>query len=138
MNSGALNLSESGFEKCMKKSSAIGMLPPGANLPPIQFQQFIVPSVFLEGAIRAEVQTLLAGIGARKYQMAKGELPRTLMDLVPAYLPGLRKDPFIPGDFLRLKAETNSVVIYSVGANGVDENGMESAWYTWVIFESEL
>ena len=51
-----------------------------------------------------------------------GNRPKTLQDLVPAYLPHVPPDPFARNDTLKYLAGKEPLV-YSVGTNGVDDGG---------------
>ena len=53
-----------------------------------------------------------------------GQLPQTLEELVPVYLPQLPADPFAKdGRTFRYRVEPNRWVIYSLGPNGADDGG---------------
>jgi hypothetical protein len=92
----------------------------------------IVPSVSrcINAGIKAEARQncCIATIATHRYRLKHGTLPDTLTDLQD-FLPdeGLSKssrlvDPF-DGRPLRFKASGDSVVIYSVGENKVDDDG---------------
>jgi hypothetical protein len=51
-----------------------------------------------------------------------GNRPKTLQDLVPAYLPNVPPDPFARNDTLKYRAAKDPLV-YSVGTNVVDDGG---------------
>lgn len=52
-----------------------------------------------------------------------GQLPGTLADLVPAYLPAVPLDPFTAGKPLSFAPDSPNPILYSVGENGLDEQG---------------
>ena len=54
-----------------------------------------------------------------------GELPARLEDLVPKYLPAVPLDPLADGRPLNYHADVARPIVYSVGDNGVDDNGHE-------------
>ncbi len=57
-----------------------------------------------------------------------GQLPKTLEELVPAYLPKLPADPFAKdGQTFRYRVEQNRWVIYSIGPDQKDDGGQ----YDW-------
>jgi hypothetical protein len=55
-----------------------------------------------------------------------GRLPGTLADLVPAYLPALPLDPFASNKPLNYLPDAANPLLYSVGENGLDEQGNAS------------
>jgi hypothetical protein len=56
----------------------------------------------------------------RAFDLATGELPESLEDLVPAFLPAMLPDP-VTG--LSFKWVPKTGLIYSVGTNGKDDGG---------------
>jgi len=66
-------------------------------------------------------------LGLRLYTVDhQGTLPKTLDELVPAYLPSVPEDPFSPDRGpIRYKADPHRPVIYSVGSNGRDDGASE-------------
>ena len=85
---------------------------------PVKFAIFSV-SPLIEDALRSSLQVTIA---MRLHEEETDMLPARLQDLVPGYLPELPKDPFT-GKELLLKVGGESVTVYSVGANGVDDGG---------------
>jgi hypothetical protein len=61
-------------------------------------------------------------LAARWCALEKGHLPATLSDLVPAYLRQVPDDPFGEGP-LRSKLDGDTLLIYSIGPDGVDDDG---------------
>src|SRR5204863_887448 len=65
------------------------------------------------------------------FRAEQGRLPTSLDELVPGVLPALPVDPFAPDGRLRYRVlaqpdELGRVyLLYSVGADGVDDGGME-------------
>jgi hypothetical protein len=70
----------------------------------------------------ALLRCALAALAAERYRLAHGDWPRTLADLVPAYLPAVPLDPF-DGEPLRYRRTGTGAVIYSVGEDGRDDGG---------------
>ena len=52
-----------------------------------------------------------------------GKLPGTLEELVPTYLPAVPSDPMADGKLVRYLPNGARPIIYSVGADGVDQGG---------------
>ena len=79
-------------------------------------------AVVLSTKITAQLECALAGLAAERFRLATGQLPKSLEELVPQYLPGVPNDPFdaIP---LHLKTTDDGIVIYSVDENIVDDGG---------------
>jgi hypothetical protein len=67
---------------------------------------------------------LQADLAIRLYQHGHGELPKSLAQLVPEYLPEVPRDPFSAlRDSIRYRIEGDAVVLYSVGMDGHDDGG---------------
>ena len=63
-------------------------------------------------------------LAARLYRADTGRWPASFDDLVPACLPRVPDDPFAPaGTPMRLRTDGPLPLVYSVGYNGVDDNG---------------
>jgi len=75
------------------------------------------------GAI-ALLRTARVALAIEFYRFATGELPDTLLDLVPAYLDSVPKDPF-DGNELRYKRLESGFVVYSIGEDLSDDGGKE-------------
>ena len=63
------------------------------------------------------------GLAATRHRIEKGNLPESLDDLVPAFLPFSPADPFVADAPLRLKQTEGGLVIYSVGPDGENDGG---------------
>jgi hypothetical protein len=61
-------------------------------------------------------------VAMTRYRLDQGGLPSKLTDLVPKYLDAIPADPF-DGHSLRLAIKGNQWIIYSIGADGVDNGG---------------
>jgi hypothetical protein len=62
-------------------------------------------------------------VAATRHRIEKGNLPESLDDLVPAFLPFSPADPFVADAPLRLKQTEGGLVIYSVGPDGENDGG---------------
>ena len=60
---------------------------------------------------------------ARGYRLAQGKWPEKLDDLIPKYLARVPTDPF-SGEPLLYRRLEDGVVLYSVGLNGRDDEGI--------------
>lgn len=69
-----------------------------------------------------EVRVARIAIAAERYRLASGEFPRTLDQLVPAYLSEIPVDPF-DQEPMKLTHSDNGIVIYSVGSDANDDGG---------------
>ena len=74
-----------------------------------------------------ERMTLLA-FALAGYRADHHEYPKTLAELVPAYVDALPKDPFSDGE-LQYKSENGGYLLYSVGENGRDDGGRNENEY---------
>jgi hypothetical protein len=70
----------------------------------------------------ALLRCAVVALAAERYRLAHGDWPRSLTDLVPAYLPAVPLDPF-DGQPLRYRRTGTGAVIYSVGEDGRDDGG---------------
>jgi hypothetical protein len=87
--------------------------------------------------VAAGVDCARVALGIERYRLAKGSLPKVLDDLVPQYIDKAPIDPF-DGKPLRYKLTEPGYIVYSIGADGTDEGGLEkgkrkdhSAPYDW-------
>ncbi len=74
---------------------------------------------------RGDAQRGLARVGLAmcRHQAAKQAFPGKLQELVPEFIPAVPRDPF-DGEPLRLKSTEQDLIIYSVGPNGEDDDGV--------------
>lgn len=72
-------------------------------------------------------QMAIAGFALTEYRAVHGSYPDTLDPLVPDYLSSIPTDPFT-GQLIRYahNADRNSILLYSLGENGVDDHGLRS------------
>jgi len=77
-------------------------------------------------AIRVRLTEVALALGA--YRTEEGRYPEKLRDLQPKYLGGLPKDPYSGGDYC-YGPRGDGYILYSVGPNGVDENGPKFEWW---------
>ena len=61
-------------------------------------------------------------VATARYRVAENQLPRSVDDLVPQWLPAVPLDPF-DGKPLRMKRAEHEVILYSVGPDKVDDSG---------------
>ena len=73
---------------------------------------------------QATARVLLAGLAAKRYQLAHGALPERLDELVGEFLDALPIDPCDDKPLRYMPTDTGAV-IYSVGRDGVDDGGRE-------------
>lgn len=71
---------------------------------------------------QAQVNSLRAALACERFRLAQGKWPTALDALVPQYLSAIPLDPF-SGQPLLYRLLPDGVVIYSIGANGVDDQG---------------
>jgi len=74
----------------------------------------------------ALLEVTRTALAAERSRLAQGRYPETLAKLVPAYLGEVPRDPF-DGEPIRLLATGDGIVIYSIGRNGVDDDGIVTA-----------
>lgn len=73
-------------------------------------------------AAEAQAQALRVQMALKRYRIDKGEWPASLAALQPAYLKTIPEDPF-DGKPLRYVLKPEGAFLYSVGPNGVDDEG---------------
>jgi hypothetical protein len=72
----------------------------------------------------AQLLTARVALAIERFRLAAGKLPDALVDLVPAYLDAVPKDPF-DGNELRYKRLEVGFVVYSIGEDLIDDGGKE-------------
>jgi hypothetical protein len=78
-----------------------------------------------EATSRARFDVLRVGVAVKLYRLRHGRYPGTLADLAPGILPRIPIDEFT-GKPLIYKVRGRGFVVYSVGANTVDEGGVKN------------
>jgi hypothetical protein len=73
---------------------------------------------------QAHARAAQAGLAIERYRLAKGHLPQSLDNLVPAYLDAVPMDPF-NGQEMRYRLRKTGFVVYSVGEDLSDDGGAE-------------
>jgi len=74
---------------------------------------------------RGKLENVRTAVAVERYRRAHGgEIPASLASLVPDYLPALPRDP-MDNQPLRFKKLPRGYVVYSIGADGVDNGGIE-------------
>jgi hypothetical protein len=69
---------------------------------------------------RTRVLATATRLALERHKLAHNHYPDTLDRLLPTYLPELPADPFNPGHPIKYLLRDNQPILYSVGANGVD------------------
>lgn len=68
-------------------------------------------------------------LAIRLYEVDHGHRPKTLVELVPDYLPHVPEDPFAEnGQTLRYLPDATHPVVYSIGDDGLDGEGKAEKW----------
>jgi hypothetical protein len=73
--------------------------------------------------VRAQLDSAITALGVERYRQAEGRLPESLEELVPKYLETVPIDPF-DGKPLRYKQSETGYMIYSIGEDGEDNEGV--------------
>ena len=84
----------------------------------------LVISARRDARIIAQLGAACASLGIERFRLANGTLPDSLGDLTPTFLNSVPTDPF-NGQPLRYKKMAKGYVVYSVGEDGVDNDGTE-------------
>jgi hypothetical protein len=115
----------------------IGKLPVEAQLPRIgQLQSTLTNSPLLVKLVappmvppartvcrtRAMLRCAIAALALERFRLAHGRWPDSLAALVPQYIPRVPIDPY-DGAPLRFRRKTDRVVVYSVRADGQNNDG---------------
>ncbi|MGE0609356.1 MAG: hypothetical protein AB7O62_19850 [Pirellulales bacterium] len=72
----------------------------------------------------ARCRVIDAALAAELYRRQQGTFPAKLDDLVPEFMPAVPLDPFT-GTPLKMAVRGSNLVIYSVGADNLDDGGKE-------------
>lgn len=75
--------------------------------------------------VQARRDCLVAAIAAERFRLQTGLFPTRLNDLNPGILPAVPTDPF-SGKPLLMKTGPGEAIVYSVGINGNDDQGVET------------
>mgnify|MGYP003665446318 CR=1 FL=1 len=96
---------------------------------------FVSPVGVMLPAISNTVNTLfqkqlmhegfMAMLAIETYRAERGQLPDSLSELAPSYLPKVPDDPFNPGYPMQYKVESGGYVLYVAGADGDLDGGDE-------------
>jgi hypothetical protein len=87
------------------------MILPAAGKPP---KEFVLAQTNLDQAVTA--------LALERHRLAHGGYPTTLAELSPEYLASIPHD-IMDGQPLRYRVADGNYVLYSVGANGTDDDG---------------
>jgi hypothetical protein len=77
---------------------------------------------------RAKLESMKTAIAVERFRSANDALPDSLSLLIPQYLTSIPRDPF-DDQPLRFKRLPRGYVVYSIGADGVDDGGLERTNY---------
>jgi hypothetical protein len=101
---------------------------------PLERLQYVVTSMLAPAIgkafdavarVVARRDALVSAIAAERHRLQNGSYPAKLDDLVPAHLAAVPTDPFT-GQPLRMISSEGQLVVYSVGPNGIDDQGVEN------------
>ncbi len=82
----------------------------------------------LRSARVALLRLILTEAAVRSYRLAEGAPPESLAALVPKYLSAVPLDPFGDGPLVYRRTD-DGYLLYSVGANGIDDGGQRVSRY---------
>ena len=74
-------------------------------------------------ATQTTIRSLATACAVERYRMARGRLPATLEDLVPAFLPSVPTDPLTGKPLCYKPSESSSYLIYGTGWDQTDNAG---------------
>jgi hypothetical protein len=104
----------------------------------------VIRGIGEEGVIRdavrlVHVRAAMTALAVERFRREQGATPKTLQDLVPAYLAQVPEDPFT-GVPLRFAADANRYVIYSLGRDGRDDGGAVGPLpkYVWKVTTADI
>lgn len=101
----------------------------GAGNAPVMARRFRRNSTFVSTfevfpAAECNFKLAVVGIAIHRFYQKYKALPSRLADLVPAFLPDVPADPLGDGP-LRYRIEPDGYRLWSVGTDGVDNNGVD-------------
>ncbi|NOY42545.1 MAG: hypothetical protein GXP26_12005 [Planctomycetes bacterium] len=74
---------------------------------------------------RAQIRLLRVELAIQAWRVTHGSFPESLSKMVPKYLAEIPVDPFDPeGGLLRYRQTDEGYLLYSVGYNGIDDDGV--------------
>jgi hypothetical protein len=77
-------------------------------------------------SVIARLRAARTALAVERFRLATGRLPAALVEVAPRYLPELPLDPF-DGKPLRYKILERGFVVYSIGANKLDDGGVSGS-----------
>ena len=86
----------------------------------------IYSSYEAEWRIRMNLDIAQAAIAVERFRRAERRLPDHLSELVPIYMAATPKDYYSSAPVRYVRRDDGSFVIYSIGRNQVDEQGLDS------------
>ncbi|MCH7727967.1 MAG: hypothetical protein IH991_16045, partial [Planctomycetes bacterium] len=84
---------------------------------------------FAYGTAKARRHLLIAALAVQSYRLEQGNLPSTLGDLVPEYLPTIPQDPFTSLPLI-YHVEQVTYLLYSAGPNQKDDGGVPYDYFS--------
>lgn len=99
------------------------------KFPPKLFSSMMLPALQKVPArfasFEARRQAALTAIAVKRFRLEHGgQLPESLAEIVPGYLPAIPPDPF-DGNPLRFRKLERGFVVYSIGSDREDNGGKE-------------
>lgn len=73
--------------------------------------------------VLAQLRTAQTGLAVERYRVEHQQLPKTLADLIPQYLPSVPLDPYMNAP-LRYLVTSTGFRVYSLGDNQADDQGL--------------
>lgn len=106
------------------KPYALRHAPPRASDPVTDLMAwYLKNSAWYDVRSKAAQRMLLIELGLRAFLMRNGRLPTSLSELAPQYLKQVPLDPFGRGEPLRYRADSKNYTLWSIGPDGVNDNG---------------
>jgi len=95
----------------------------GKDMPLVQlFLPAVDKMLVAENRVRAAISTTVIALACERFRLANGRFPKAMAEIPKSILPTVPYDPFT-GDPLYFKTLDDGIVIYSVGADLVDDGG---------------
>jgi hypothetical protein len=88
--------------------------------------------ILKDATVAATLRTARVAVAIERFRLARGQLPRTLVELDPFGMRAMPDDPF-NGRPLRYKKLAKGYVVYSVGEDGKNDDGDEKKDVTFIV-----
>ena len=95
------------------------------------FASYIAPNSgvrFNRARALAADRVLMLRLALRAFQLEHGAPPPNLKSLVPTYIKSVPADPFGRGEPLRYKTDSQTYTLWSIGPDGIDDDGTPIPW----------